>query len=110
MKNKKIVLSTLPLEGESINWTTPPYFDPTRVNKYMPLGILSLASNLPKKHEVVILDPSSNGWTIDETIEKIEQEKITVECPTCMEKQEMLKTDKTIKCHVCGTTIPNPGL
>lgn len=75
MKKEKIVLSTLPLEAEFINWTTPPYFDPTRVNKYMPLGILSLASNLPNGHEVVLLDPSSRGWTIDETIERIEQEE-----------------------------------
>ena len=75
MKTKKIVLTTMPTEGEFINWTTPKYFDPARVNKYMPLGILSLASNLSKKHEIVILDPSSEGWNIEETIEKIEKEK-----------------------------------
>lgn len=40
----------------------------------MPLGILSLASNLPKEYETVLLDPSSKGWTIEETIEKIEKE------------------------------------
>lgn len=75
MVSKKIVLTTLPAEGEFINWTTPKFFDPTRTNKYMPLGILSLASNISEKHEVVILDPPSEGWTIDETIKKIEQEK-----------------------------------
>jgi len=72
---KKIVLATLPVEGEFVNWTTPKYFMPTKVNKYMPLGILSLASNLPKNQEVVILDASSEPWTIDETIQKIEEQK-----------------------------------
>ncbi len=75
MQPQKIVLTTLPSEGEFVNWTTPKFFDPTKVNKYMPLGILSLASNLPEKYETVILDPSSEGWSIDQTIEKIEQEK-----------------------------------
>ena len=70
----KIVLTTLPEEGEFVNWQTPPFFHPTRVNKYMPLGILSLASNLPEHHEVTIFDPSSFGWTIEQTIERIEQE------------------------------------
>ena len=75
MKAKKIVLTTLPKEGEFIDWTTPAFFNPTNVNKYMPLGILSLASNLPEKYDVVILDPSSEGWTIEQTIGKIEQEQ-----------------------------------
>lgn len=75
MKTQKIVLTTLPLEGEFVSWTTPKFFNPTNVNKYMPLGILSLASNISQKNEIVLLDPSSNGWTIEQTIEKIEQEK-----------------------------------
>lgn len=72
---KKIVLATLPGECEFVNWTTPKYFMPTKVNKYMPLGILSLASNLPPNYDVSIIDASSEPWTIDETIEKIEAEK-----------------------------------
>lgn len=75
MKGKKIVLATMPVESEFVNWTTPKFFMPTKVNKYMPLGVLSLASNLPERHEVVILDASSEPWTIDETIKRIEQEK-----------------------------------
>ncbi|MEK6823597.1 MAG: radical SAM protein [Nanoarchaeota archaeon] len=74
MKNKKVLLSTLPLEGEFVNWTTPKYFTPAKVNKYLPLGILSLATNLPEKYDIKVLDPSSQGWSIDETIEKIEKE------------------------------------
>jgi len=72
---EKIVLTTMPAEGEFVDWTTPKYFDPTRVNKYMPLGILSLATNITKNHEVIILDPSSEGWTIEETITRINNEK-----------------------------------
>ncbi len=74
MKNKKILLSTLPVEGEFVNWTTPKYFMPTKVNKYLPLGVLSLATNLPEKYDVRVLDPSSQGWSIDETIDVIEKE------------------------------------
>ncbi len=69
----KILLTTLPSEGEFVNWTTPKHFQPSAV-KYMPLGILSIASNLPNNYEVIILDPPSEGWTIKKTIEKIEQE------------------------------------
>lgn len=72
---RKIVLTTLPKEAGFVNWTTPKFFDPTNVNKYMPLGILSLASNLLKENDVTLLDPPSNGWTIEQTIERIEWEK-----------------------------------
>ncbi len=69
-----IVLSTLPTEGEFVNWTTPKDFlKDQSVVKYMPLGILSLASNI--KDEIKILDPPTNGWTIEETIIRIESEK-----------------------------------
>lgn len=75
----KVVLTTLPMEGEFVNWTTPKYFRPTRVNRYMPLGVLSLASNLlDDNHNVVVLDPSSEGWSINETVKKIEEEKADV--------------------------------
>lgn len=70
----KIVLSTLSKEGQFINWSGQKCLLPDKV-KYMPLGILSLASNIPKKYDVVILDPASEGWTIDQTIERIESEK-----------------------------------
>lgn len=71
---QKIVLSNLPTEGQFVNWTTQKHFTPKAV-KYMPLGILSLASNLPEGHEVVVLDPASEGWGIEETIQRIEKEK-----------------------------------
>jgi len=70
----KIILSTLPKQGSAIQWVTPKYFMPDE-SKYVPLGLLSLATNLPEKHEVKILDPSSRNWSIDETVERIETEK-----------------------------------
>jgi len=42
----KILLSTTPPEGQFVDWTTPRHFEGYKVNKYMPLGILSLASNI----------------------------------------------------------------
>lgn len=71
---KKIVLITLPMEAEFGNWTTPKFFMPSDANKYMPLGIMSLASNLPDDLDVVILDPSSDGWTIQHTIDRVNEE------------------------------------
>jgi len=72
-ESKKILLTTMPTEGEFVNWTTPKFFTPNTV-KYMPLGILSLATNLLEKHEIIILDPPSRGYNIEETIEEIEKE------------------------------------
>lgn len=73
MVSKKVVLSTMPFEGEFANWTTPKHFAP-RAEKYLPLGILSLATNLDPDTNVVILDPSSEGWNIEETIDRINRE------------------------------------
>lgn len=70
----KIVLTTLPREGEYRAWTTPDKIQPKEV-KYMPLGLVSLATNCGN-HDVVILDPSSECWSIAETVEKI-----NAECP-----------------------------
>ena len=70
----KIVLSSLPTEGQFINWQGQKFFTPKEI-VYMPLGILSLASNIPQKHNIVVLDPASEGWTVEETINKINLEK-----------------------------------
>ena len=68
----KIVLTTMPAEGEYHDWTTHKYFVVDKINRYMPLGILSLATNLSTGHEVTVLDPSSYGWSIAKTIQEIE--------------------------------------
>lgn len=67
----KIVLTTLPREGEFVNWTTSTRLAPIDV-KYIPLGILSLASNLSKEHEVILLDPASNNLSINELAQQIQ--------------------------------------
>lgn len=69
----KILLSTLPKEGSAVQWITPKFFLPDD-SKYLPLGLLSLASNLPERHEVKILDPNSRNWSIDRTVDEIEKE------------------------------------
>ena len=75
-KKFKIVLSTLPSEGEYQSWITPKAAQPASV-KYIPLGLLSLASNLPG-HEVVIIDPLFDNLTIKQTIDKINAEKADI--------------------------------
>lgn len=40
----------------------------------MPLGLLSVASGI-QGHEIIILDPASMGWSISDTIDRIEAEK-----------------------------------
>jgi radical SAM superfamily enzyme YgiQ (UPF0313 family) len=67
----KIVLTTLPREGEFVHWATSLKIAPLSV-KHIPLGLLSLASNIKGNHEVVIFDPPLRGLSIDETIEKIQ--------------------------------------
>lgn len=67
----KIVLTTLPREGEFVNWTTSLKIAPLSV-KYIPLGLLSLASNIKGEHEIIILDPPLHALSIDQTVEKIQ--------------------------------------
>lgn len=83
----KIVLTTLPLEGQYHDWMTHEKYLVDKINKFMPLGLLSLATNLSTSHEVKILDPSSYGWTIDETVQRIEQEKPDVLGITAVNKR-----------------------
>ena len=68
----KIVLTTMPKEGSAVQWVTPKYFQPD-TSKYIPLGLLSLATNLPQDNEITVLDPHSRNWTIDKTVDEIEK-------------------------------------
>ena len=65
----KVVLCTLPSEGQYVSWIHPMLVEPAAV-KYIPLGLLSLASNIVG-HEIKILDSFSEGWGIDETLDRI---------------------------------------
>tara|TARA_B100000686_G_C16707491_1_gene927189 strand:- start:90 stop:1367 length:1278 start_codon:yes stop_codon:yes gene_type:complete len=65
----KILLVTLPREGEVIDRVTHKFFK-NPVVKYMPLGVLSIAANL-KKWDTKVLDASSRGLSVEQTIEEI---------------------------------------
>lgn len=71
---KKILLTTLPKKESAIQWVAPDFFIP-KDSKYLPLGLLSLASNLSEEYDIKILDPHSRGWSIEKTVEEIEFEK-----------------------------------
>ena len=66
----KIVLAVCPYDGEVIDRVTHQVYKPSAV-KYMPLGLLSLASSIAD-YEVSILDGASRGMTVDEMLEEIE--------------------------------------
>jgi len=62
----KIVLTSMPMDGQVRDYTTPKFYQPKAV-KYMPLGILSVAAGISDSHEVIVLDPSSSGMSIADT-------------------------------------------
>lgn len=66
----KIVLLTLPHDGEYKSWITPAITEPKGL-KNIPLGLISLATNAKENNDIVILDAFSEGWNINKTIEKI---------------------------------------
>jgi anaerobic magnesium-protoporphyrin IX monomethyl ester cyclase len=66
----KIVLCVMPYEGEVLDRVTAKFYKNSAV-KYMPLGVLSLAANIPKEHEVHVIDAASKGLTLAETIDSI---------------------------------------
>ena len=68
----KVVLTTMPRDGEAISWITPKYFKPDD-ERMLPLGLLSLVTNLPADAEVEIFYPPSWNWSIDQTVEEIEK-------------------------------------
>ncbi len=70
---RKIMLVVLPHEGEVTDRITAKFYK-NPVVKYMPLGVLSLAACL-KGHDVSVLDASSKGLTLEETIAEIEKTK-----------------------------------
>ena len=69
----KIVLLTLPHEGEYKSWITPTITEPKGL-KNIPLGLVSLATNAMECNEIIILDAFSEGWDIEETTKRINSE------------------------------------
>ncbi|MBF0623110.1 MAG: B12-binding domain-containing radical SAM protein [Magnetococcales bacterium] len=68
-KGKHILLVTLPSDGEVRDQVTHKFYK-NKVVKYMPLGVLSVAANLTD-HHVTVLDASSRGLSIQQTIDEI---------------------------------------
>ncbi len=68
----KVMLMTLPDEGQTLDYTTAAFYLESKVVRYMPLGILSLARGISPHHEVQILDASSQGLSISQALEEIE--------------------------------------
>ena len=68
---KKILFVVMPYEGEVLDRVTAKFYKNSAV-KYMPLGVLSIAANIPEKYQVKILDSASLGLNLDQTITEIE--------------------------------------
>ncbi|MBF0186368.1 MAG: radical SAM protein [Magnetococcales bacterium] len=68
----RVLLITLPNEGEPRDYTTPEHFSVGRL-RYIPLGVLAVASGIDPQHEVRILDSASMGLSIDETLAVIDE-------------------------------------
>jgi anaerobic magnesium-protoporphyrin IX monomethyl ester cyclase len=71
-KVTRIMLAVMPYEGEVLDRVTDKFYKNKAV-KYMPLGVLSLAANIPPEYEVNVLDAASRGFSLNETIEEIER-------------------------------------
>lgn len=69
---KRIMLAVMPYEGEVLDRVTDKFYKNKAV-KYMPLGVLSIAGNIPDQYEVNVLDAASLGLSLSETIEQIER-------------------------------------
>lgn len=63
---------TLPNEGQTVDYTTPSLQLGNKAVRYMPLGILSVATGISSEHEVKILDASSLDLSIKETLKEID--------------------------------------
>ena len=67
----KVMLMTLPDEGQTVDYTTAAFHQNNAV-RYIPLGILCVAQGISPHHEVQILDASSQGLSINQALEEIE--------------------------------------
>lgn len=71
-KVNKVLFVVMPYEGEVLDRVTAKFYKNSAV-KYMPLGVLSVAANIPKKYDVKVLDAASLGLSLSETIDEIER-------------------------------------
>ena len=73
IKSQKIMLVVPSHEGSVGEQVTHEFFQNAAV-KYMPLGVLSIAACIKDHHDVVVLDASSKGYSLEETLDEIEKE------------------------------------
>ena len=70
----KILLTNLPRQFETKDFTTPDYFLDNFM-KYPPLGLLSIATDVDKKHSLEIFDATVKNLTLEEMLKHIIGEK-----------------------------------
>ncbi len=68
----KVMLVTLPKEGQVKDFTTPSFYSVSPV-RYIPLGILAVATSVSAGHDIRILDADSYGLSIDYTVRRINE-------------------------------------
>lgn len=61
---------TLPREGESLDYTTRDYLL-TDFSKYPPLGLMAIATQVDRRHEISIYDPGVQAHTIEDACRHI---------------------------------------
>jgi radical SAM superfamily enzyme YgiQ (UPF0313 family) len=72
---KKILLVNMPDDQCVRDWRMPESSKGVTSPYYIPLGLLSLVSNLHKNQQAKILDARAKGLTIDQTVMAIEEEQ-----------------------------------
>ncbi len=68
----KVMLIALPKEGQTKDFTTPSFYSSNPV-RYIPLGILAVATSISANHDIRILDAESWNLSIDDTIKRINE-------------------------------------
>ena len=68
----KVLLITLPDEGQTVDYTTASFHLENKAVRYIPLGLLAVARGISPHHEVQILDSASLGLDINQTLQEIE--------------------------------------
>lgn len=67
----RILLATLPREGETKDYTTREYLL-TDFSRLLPLGLLAIAADVNPKHSIQVLDVTVKNMTIDDTVRYVE--------------------------------------
>lgn len=65
----RILLINLPAEGETKDFTTPEYLL-NDFTAYPPLGLISIAADIDRRHEIKVLDAAVKGMSIDDVVKR----------------------------------------